>query len=312
MDFLNSRSNTPLLNDVALRRWSVASLIANMVIVWTGALVRLTKSGLGCATWPQCQPGSYVPRPEDGLHGIIEFGNRTLTFVLAFIALMAFLAAVRAYRAGTVGRQLPVLGFGVGLGIIAQAVIGGISVLVQLNPWVVGLHMVASIGLILMCVRMVHLASHAEGVRVPARLDALTTATFWLGMVVIALGVVVTGAGPHSGDGAAQRNGFSPEWTAKLHAWAVWLLCALIMLGLVWAWAGPRVRRMWLILAATVVFQAVVGYVQYFTHLPLGVVLLHMIGTTLFAAALGHLYLSTRRAQKISGSTAAAMNTIAR
>ena len=312
MDFLNS---TPLLNGAALRRWSVASLVANMVIVWTGALVRLTKSGLGCASWPECQPGSYVPRPEDGLHGIIEFGNRTLTFALAFIALMAFLAALRAYRSGAAPRRLPILGFGVGLGIIAQAVIGGISVLVQLNPWVVGLHMVASIALIVMCVEMVHLSYGTGSVAVPKPLSALTTATFWLGMLVIALGVIVTGAGPHSGDGAATRNGFSPEWMAKLHAWSVWLLSAFVVIGLVWSRANPRARRRWLGLLATVALQAVIGYVQYFTHQPMGMVLAHMIGTTLFAAALAHLYLLTRTApagQKISGSTAAAMKTIAR
>lgn len=287
MDKLTSRT--------ALRGWAVASLVANMVIVWTGALVRLTKSGLGCATWPECQPGSYVPRPEDGLHGLIEFGNRTLTFILAAIALGMFLVALHAWNRRAVPRRMPILSFCVGLGIISQAVIGGISVLTQLNPWVVGLHMVASMALILMCVVLVHDAYTLTPVVVAPRLAALTTVVFWLGLLVVGLGVVVTGAGPHSGDGGAQRNGLSAEWTAKLHAWSVWAIVALTVLGVFWAWAQPRARRLWLGLLAVILLQGVIGYVQYFTHLPLAMVFAHMIGTTLFAAALGHLYFLTAR-----------------
>lgn len=287
-----------LLNPRNLPRWAVASLVANMVIIWTGALVRLTKSGLGCPTWPQCEPGSYVPTPEMGIHGVIEFGNRTLTFVLAAIALAMFLTARRAAKeAGApASSRLPLLSFGVGLGIIAQAVIGGISVLMQLNPWVVGLHMVVSVILILICVEMVHLSFRSRPVLVGGGLKALTTAVFVLGLVVIALGVVVTGAGPHSGDGAALRNGLSPEWTAKFHAWSVWLLCALAVLG-VWLSRGDRrARTLWLGLVGIILLQGLIGYIQYFTHLPIVVVLLHMVGTTLFTAALGHLFLLTHRA----------------
>ena len=276
-----------------LRRLTVANLVANMAIIWTGALVRLTKSGLGCATWPQCQPGSYVPRPEDGLHGAIEFGNRLLTFVLAAIALATAIAAWRAFRRGIAPLRLWELSIGVGLGIIAQAVIGGVSVLTQLDPWVVGLHMVASVALILITLEMVRLAHGTEPEPTSGRLYALTRLVFLLGMVVIALGVVVTGSGPHSGDGAATRNGFDPEWTSKIHAWAVWALVALTLLGLVWAWSHPRLRRVWLLLLATEMLQGVIGYVQYFTALPIVLVLGHMIGTTLFVVALGHAWNAT-------------------
>ena len=144
------------------------------------------------------------------------------------------------------------------------------------------------------------------------RLRALTTTVFTLGMVTIALGVLVTGAGPHSGDGAAQRNGFSPEWTAKLHAWSVWAVVALTVLGVVWAWSDAALRRLWLTLLATELLQGVIGYVQYFTHLPVVMVLVHMVGTTLFVVALAHLWRVTGRAQSTSASTAAVMNTIAR
>lgn len=306
MDLLNS--------DRALRGWAVASLLANMAIIWTGALVRLTGSGLGCPTWPRCTAESYVPQPESGVHGLIEFGNRLLTFVLAAIAIGMFLAARRAVRDGRAPRVLQWLALGVGLGIVAQAVIGGISVLVQLNPWWVGLHMVASVALIMVTLEIVHVAFRLRPVPAAPRLFALTRVVFWLGMVVVALGVVVTGAGPNSGDGAALRNGLSLEWTAKTHAWAVWALVALTVLGVVWSRSDARLRRLWVGLLAVELAQGLIGYVQYFTSLPIALVLAHMVGTTLFVAAVGHVWRLTTRggAQNSSGSTAAAMNTSAR
>ncbi len=297
-----------------LRGLAIASLVANMVIVWTGALVRLTGSGLGCPTWPQCEPGSFVATPEMGIHGAIEFGNRLLTFVLAGIALSTWLLARREARAGRVPERMPVVAFAVGLGIIAQAVVGGISVLLQLNPWIVGLHMFVSVFLILACVLLVHDAQRTPRASAPLRLARLTEVVFALGIVVVALGVVVTGAGPHAGDGGAARNDLSTEWTAKVHAWSVWGLLALTLLGLLWAWSDTRLRRLWQGLLAAELLQGLIGYVQYFTHLPVGVVIAHMVGTTVFTAALGHLWLLAGAGppQKTSGSTAAAMKTSAR
>lgn len=273
-----------------VRRWAVASLIVNMVIIWTGALVRLTKSGLGCPTWPQCTPESYVPHTQLGVHGAIEFGNRLLTFVLAGVAVGMWLSARRAVRDGRLPRRAEWLALGIGAGIIAQAVIGGISVLMQLNPWVVGLHMVASIALILMALELVHLAFGMEAHPVGSRLYKLTQSMFWLSMVVVLLGVVVTGAGPNSGDGAAQRNGLSLEWAAKTHAWAVWLLVVLTVLGWLWSANNARLRNAWTILLAVELLQGLIGYVQYFTSLPIALVLAHMVGTTLFVAAAGHVW----------------------
>ena len=285
-----------------LRRLTVANLVANMAIIWTGALVRLTTSGLGCPTWPECLPGSYVPTAEQGLHGAIEFGNRLLTFVLAAIALATAVAAWRAWRTRRAPLRLFELSIGVGLGIIAQAIIGGVSVRTQLDPWVVGLHMVASVALILITLEMVRLAHHTEPAPASGRLYALTRLVFLVGMVVITLGVVVTGSGPHAGDGAATRNGFDPEFTSKLHAWSVWLIVALTLVGLAWAWSHARLRRVWLALLATEVLQGVIGYVQYFTHLPILLVLAHMIGTTLFVVALGHAWNATTYDTSAGGS----------
>lgn len=279
-----------VLSNRWLRRLTVANLVANMVIIWTGALVRLTKSGLGCPTWPQCEPGSYIPLPESGLHGAIEFGNRLLTFVLAAIALATAVLAWRAWRERRAPLRLFELSIGVGLGIIAQAVIGGVSVRTQLDPWVVGLHMVVSVVLILVCLEMVRLTFRAAPVPASGIMYTLSRLTFALGMVSIALGVVVTGSGPHAGDGAAARNGFDPELTAKIHAWSVWLLVAFTVVGLVLAWSDAALRRIWLVLLAVELLQGAIGYVQYFTSLPLGVVLAHMVGTSVFVVAIGHLW----------------------
>lgn len=276
--------------DKALRRWAVASLAANMVIIWTGALVRLTKSGLGCPTWPQCKADSYVPTPEQGIFGVIEFSNRMITFVLAAIAIGTAVAAWRAVRARRQPFRVLALSIGVGLGIVAQAVIGGVSVLLQLNPWIVGLHMVASVALIVVTVELVQVVFRLRPVAAGGRLRAIVQGVFWLGLVIVGLGVVVTGAGPNAGDGAATRNGLPLEWAAKVHAWAVWAECVLVVLGAWWSRTEPRLHRLFLGVLACVLFQGVVGYVQYFNGLPIAVVFLHMVGTSLFVVAITYLF----------------------
>ena len=302
-----------LIGPRTLPRWAVANLIGNMAIVWTGALVRLTGSGLGCSTWPQCEAGSYVPHPEAPWHAYVEFGNRLLTFVLIVIALGTFLAAGRAVRAGLATRLARRLAFAVGLGIIAQAVIGGLSVLAQLNPWVVGLHMVVSVGLIVLCTRIVH-----EVYRLPARPLGrtpwlLTQGVFWGSMLMMYLGTITSGAGPHSGDGAATRNGFAVTDVARLHSLTMWVTLGLAALLLIVGRGDRRLRGAVLGVLGMALLQAVIGYSQYLTGLPLGLVLAHLVGTTLYTVAVAHLWFGVRRdPQNSSGSIAAAMNTTAR
>ena len=140
-----------LLDRLARYLWplAVANLLANIGIVVTGAAVRLTGSGLGCPTWPRCSDESYVAHGELGLHGVIEFGNRTLTFLLAAIALLCFLAALGARH-----RRATRLAFAIGLGIPLQAVIGGITVLTDLNPWIVAGHFLLSMAIIMICIAL--------------------------------------------------------------------------------------------------------------------------------------------------------------
>lgn len=278
-------------SDHALRVWAVASLIANMVIVVTGALVRLTSSGLGCPTWPQCDQGSYVPVEASGVHGLIEFGNRLLTFVLIALAIGLFLAARAGVRSGRQPRKLVPLTVAIGLGIIAQAVIGGLSVLAQLNPWVVGLHMVASTALIVVSVEIVHVVFGLTRITTDRVERIIVRALAVIGIVVVVLGVIVTGAGPNSGDGGATRNGLPLDVVAKAHAWSVWAAVVLTAVGLWFSRDSRRLFRLFAGLAAVEVLQAAIGYLQYFNHLPFGLVLAHMAGTTLFVAALSHLAL---------------------
>jgi cytochrome c oxidase assembly protein subunit 15 len=302
---------------VALRRWAVASLVANMGIVVTGGLVRLTSSGLGCSTWPQCEPGSYVPTPEATGHAFIEFGNRLLTFVLVVIAVGTFLAARRARDTeGRPRRRTRALALVAALGIPAQAVIGGFSVLAGLNPWVVGLHLVLSMGLIVVCVLLVHDTRGWGPAPVTPRTRLLARAAFAVGLLVMLLGMVVTGAGPHAGDSGAARNGLELMAVARVHSLSVWALVVLTIALAVMTREQLRIRRAVWLLLGTELAQGGIGYAQYFLGLPAALVILHMLGTTVFAAALAHLWWLTREPgaldQNSSGSSAAAMNTIAR
>jgi cytochrome c oxidase assembly protein subunit 15 len=139
----------------ALPRWAVATLVANIVIVITGGLVRLTGSGLGCPTWPKCTKSSYVSHPELGYHGAIEFGNRLLTFALILVAALTLLSAILSRAQDQRGSGVRWLAAALALGIPAQAVIGGLSVLYQLNPYVVALHLLVSMILICLAVWLV-------------------------------------------------------------------------------------------------------------------------------------------------------------
>lgn len=306
MDFVGSPT--------ALRRWSMASLIGNMAIIVTGGLVRVTGSGLGCSTWPACLPGSYVPHAESGAHAFIEFGNRMLTFVLVVIALCTFVAAWKARDdAGQPRRRVRGLAIAAAAGIPAQAVIGGISVLSGLNPWVVGLHLLPSVALIVICMVLVHEAWEKESAPADGRTRLLARSVAATGILVVLLGMVVTGAGPNSGDGGASRNGLEVAAVARLHSLAVWLVLILTALVL-WTARGALRKAAWLVLAAELL-QGVIGYSQFLLGLPPALVAAHMAGTALFTAAGANLWWLARPeepAQKISGSIAAATKTIAR
>lgn len=276
----------------AMLGWAVASLVANIAIIVTGAVVRLTASGLGCDTWPRCNNDSYVAHGERGLHSYVEFGNRLLTFVLLAIAIGTVVAAWRS-GAGATMRRLAVLTL---LGIPAQGVIGGITVLTHLNPYVVALHLLATIVLVVWCTRMVMIARDTQPAVIGSRQKLVVTLVFWLLMAAIWLGTTVTGAGPHAGDLRAHRNGLPIVWIARVHAWFV-DVTAVLVLWLFWTTrrlGQARAFRWTAVLLATMVVQGVIGYAQYFLGVPIGLVILHMVGIGLVTAAASWLHHGTR------------------
>ncbi len=283
----------------AMRRWFVASLVANMLIIVTGAIVRLTGSGLGCPTWPECFEGSYTPHPEAGIQGIIEFGNRLITFVLIIVALGAFISAWRNRRAFS---KLWWLTLGIGLGIPFQGVIGGITVLMDLNPWVVSFHLLLSVALIVLCTWALTIARGVPADVVAAPTRTLIIVTFALAMVAIWIGTVVTGAGPHAGDLDSPRNGLNILIVARVHSGSAWLLTLASIVSVVVLRRAGHVRsaRAALLLLGTVVAQGAIGYIQYFTGLPIGVVILHLIGLTLVTVAASWLLFSARAERQLA------------
>ncbi|UMG92410.1 COX15/CtaA family protein [Nocardioides sp. TF02-7] len=270
---------------------AIANLVVNIGIVVTGGAVRLTGSGLGCPTWPRCTDESYVPHGELGMHGAIEFGNRLLTFAVAAVALLTFLAA---WRSGD--RRARLLALLVGLYIPAQAVIGGITVLTDLNPWVVSLHFLSSMVIIGLCVVLLdHLRGPVRTAAAP-RARQLAWGAFALGWVVLYLGTVVTGSGPHSGDLDSRRTGLDPQVMSHVHAWVVYALVAVTLALVVVAVRGGHrhLLHATLALLAVEVAQGVIGFVQYFNDLPEWLVLLHMLGAALTAAVIAWVVLAAR------------------
>lgn len=284
------RTTTPVV-----RRLAIASLVSQIAIVVTGGAVRLTASGLGCPEWPRCTPDSLVTTPEMGFHGVIEFGNRLLTFVLVLIA-VAMIVSVLGMRRER--KDLFRLSIGLFLGIPAQAVIGGITVWTDLNPWVVGLHFLVSMILVALATVLVNRARlSAEQYRAerspaasPLLRQLLVTATV-LTSIAVVLGVIVTGSGPHAGDHGAARNGLDSDLVTRLHALPVYLLVATVALAVVVAYRSPvhaKLRKALGILAAVVLVQGAIGYTQHFLHLPIALVALHMLGASLLMAAVIH------------------------
>ncbi|HET7327285.1 MAG TPA: COX15/CtaA family protein [Nocardioidaceae bacterium] len=276
-------------------RWihplAIATLVGNIAIVVTGGAVRLTASGLGCPTWPQCTQGSFVPHGALGVHGVIEFGNRMMTFVLAAIAVATWVAAMNLLpRSRSVRRLATALA----LGIPGQAVLGGVTVLTDLNPWIVGLHLMLSMLMISAAVLLIFRLRDPEA-GVPSRLTVrLAVAAYGSAFVVLYLGTVVTGSGPHAGDVDAPRNGLDPQLWSHVHAAAVYVLVAVSVATVAVlhrAGAATHVRRAGWVLVGVELAQAAVGFTQYYLDLPELLVGLHLLGAALLAAAVTRLLL---------------------
>ncbi|MCX6402317.1 MAG: COX15/CtaA family protein [Propionibacteriales bacterium] len=270
-----------------------ANLVANIGIVVTGGAVRLTGSGLGCPTWPKCTEDSYLPHEALGINGAIEFGNRMLTYVLVIIAVSCWLAARNRATEHPLAVRLSTI---IALGIPAQAVLGGITVLTDLNPWIVGLHLLVSMAIVGVCVILLdHLRGPARS-GITSTVGRLAWFLFAVGWLVLYLGTVVTGSGPHSGDLESRRTGLDPQVMSHVHAWAVYVLVALTV-GLLWAahrTSSPVLFRATAGLLGVELLQGTIGFWQYFTDLPEVLVAFHMLGAGLTSAALTWVVLTTR------------------
>jgi cytochrome c oxidase assembly protein subunit 15 len=272
-----------------LRRLAWATLVANIVLVVTGGAVRLTGSGLGCPTWPRCNDNSFTPHGAMGVHQFIEFGNRTLTFVLVAVAVATFVAARASGR-----RDLTRMSVLLALAIPAQAVLGGITVLTDLNPWVVSLHLIVSLAIVSLAVLFLHRLDHPAAASATGVALALAWTTYAVAALVLYAGTVVTGSGPHAGDAKAPRNGLDPLQVSQLHADLVCLFIGLTAgLWFVLRATGAATRPV-TVLVGVEVLQAAVGFIQYFAGLPVGVVLLHMLGAALVAANVTWVVISVR------------------
>ena len=280
-----------------LRGYALANLIAQILIVVTGGVVRLTSSGLGCPTWPKCTDSSLVTVPAQGIHGIIEFANRTLTGALVIIAGLVFLAAIRRpkpERTGLVWPAAVIVG-----GIFVQAVVGGVSVWFKLNPWIVAAHFLISAALIVVATVLYWRSLATAHEPVPPLVYSLAPWIFIVGVITVLMGVLVTGAGPHAGDLGTPRNGLPLEIIEHVHSYPAYALLALALMQLVTvrqAAAGSlrNLKRVtWLLLAA-IAAQATIGIIQARTGVPATLVALHMFGASILISLLTANFLAIR------------------
>ncbi len=271
-------------------------LAAQILLVGTGGLVRLTSSGLGCPTWPQCTEDSLVNTPEMGIHGVIEFGNRLLGVALGLLAIAAFLSVlrIRAQR-----RDLFWLTLLAGFGIPMQAFIGGISVWTQLNPYVVGFHFVVSVALVCLCTTFLYRVYAPDAPRIPAVPGWYSTValiTAFITAVTIAVGILTTGSGPHAGDADAPRNGLDSVVLQHVHSWPAYATFALTVVLLVAALRLRLPTLKWVALLLLVeLVQIGVGLFQARTGLPPFVVGVHMVLACVLAAVMMTVLLTLRQ-----------------
>ena len=270
-------------------------LFLQAALVVTGGAVRLTGSGLGCPTWPECTPGSYTPVPhqaEGQLHAWIEFGNRLLTFALFFAAIATIVAVFRSHR-----RDLRFLALTQILGILAQGVLGGITVLTNLNPLAVASHFVLSIFLIAAATSL-HSRRHNPYVRTSSphvRISQFSLLHLLLSFVVIVVGTLVTGSGPHAGDAKAPRLDLNIQHIAYLHGG---LVALLLLLTIAFYFQGDHryeTKRWLTVFFLLALAQGAIGYIQYIQGVPELLVGTHLLGSSLVWIATWRVRLSVVR-----------------
>ena len=281
-------------SDLATRVLAPATgvlLFLQAALVVTGGAVRLTGSGLGCPTWPECTPGSYTPVPhqaEPQLNVWIEFGNRLLTFVLVIASVAVIIAVLKSKR-----KDLRGLAIGQFLGIFGQGILGGITVLTDLNPIPVAGHLLLSIILIAGATSL-YSRRYLPAVFVEAEslTSKISKAHIAISFLVIVLGTIVTGSGPHAGDAQAKRFGFDIRTVAWMHADVVIFLLGLTLAFYVAQGTSAKTKKTIKTFTVIALAQGAIGYVQYFTGIPEVLVAAHLLGATLVWIAAWRIRLS--------------------
>jgi cytochrome c oxidase assembly protein subunit 15 len=288
-----------ILDPARVKVFAWASLVSQILIVVTGGLVRLTGSGLGCPTWPKCTEDSFVSVPEMGIHAVIEFGNRLLTFVLVIIAGLTFIVIRRTAKSLRFGLTWPAVLLI--LGIVAQALLGGVTVLTGLNSWVVGAHFLVSGVLISIASVLVWRVYSPKHEPISYTSVWLAWPIFVVGWITVIVGVVVTGAGPHAGDSLTPRNGFDLETWQHYHSWPAYIMTAMVLLSFVLAWRSipskpalnPAVRSLGLLVTVSIL-QALLGVFQANLGVPALLAGVHMLGASIIISLLTFQLLALR------------------
>jgi len=283
--------------DIARRTLSPASaflLFSQSAIVVTGGAVRLTSSGLGCPTWPECVPGSYTPVPnqaEGQLHAWIEFGNRLLTFILVLSALVTLIAVLKSGR-----RDLRILAVGQFLGVFAQGVLGGVTVLTNLNPYAVASHYLLSTILIAAAVSL-YTRRDIPGIKKTShrQSDLFSGWHVVVAFIVVALGTILTGAGPHAGDVDAPRIDLRIQTAALMHGLAVILLLLITVAFYRADKTGRETKELLVKFFLISIAQGGIGFIQYLQGVPELLVAIHLVGAVLVWIGAWKIWLSVQR-----------------
>jgi cytochrome c oxidase assembly protein subunit 15 len=289
----------------AQRIIAAAVILTQGGIAVTGAIVRVTASGLGCPTWPQCFPGSFTPVPVAEvpvIHQLVEFSNRMLTFLVVLTAALAVLAVTRARRR----REVLIYAWLMPASTVVQAVLGGITVLTGLLWWTVAIHLLASMTMVWLSVLLYVKVGEPDGAAestllVPNELRRLTALTAVALAAVLVTGTLVTGAGPHAGDKSVTQPvpRLQVEITTLVHLHSSLLVAYLALVvglgfGLLAVRAPRRVRLRLIVLVGLVCAQGLVGTVQFFTGVPAALVAVHVAGAAACTAATAALWASMR------------------
>lgn len=284
----------------SLRAWALGNIAVNAGIAVTGATVRVTESGLGCSEWPRCTPDSFVPvnTGHAAFNAAVEFGNRTLTFLVMAVGIITLIAVLRSIPRR---RDLTLLAAIIPAGVLGQAVLGGITVWTDLHPAAVSSHFLLSMVMVFITVALYVRILEPEGkprVTVNPLLHAISVGLVVVGFLLLIAGTVVTGTGPHGGDAMAPRWDLDLEIITPVHSGLAWLTLVAAAVAAVLAFrtgAARPVRVASVALVGLVIMQGVIGYTQYALALPESLVVLHVLGSALTWIAIARLYFSTTR-----------------